>query len=382
VRILIYTDAVYREHDGQVSGEIAFTLYAAALAGPQTEVTLVGRLDRESGPGPYPLPSEVRFHALPHYASLTEPVTVLRSLFASLRSFWRALDDADAAWLFGPYLHALLFALLALGRRRRVVLGVRQNFPAYVRSRRPGVRWMHLAADVLEAVWRALARFEPVVVVGPELAREYRHSPRLLNIAVSMIGAGDIALGREAAATRNYDGPLRLLSVGRIDQEKNPLLLADVLAGLRAEDPRWGLVICGDGALQGELEARLHELGVSEFAEFRGHVPLNRGLLEIYRTSHVFLHVSLTEGMPQVLGEAFASGTPSVATAVGGVAEAAGGAAVLIPPADAAAAVAAIRRLAADGALRDELTAEGFRRAEGQTREDELRRVLQCIEGD
>ena len=45
--------------------------------------------------------------------------------------------------------------------------------------------------------------------------------------------------------------------------------------------------------------------------------------------------MSWTEGLPQVLFEAFAAGTPVVATAVGGVPEAVGDAALLIPPGDA-----------------------------------------------
>src|SRR5207245_1791237 len=82
---------------------------------------------------------------------------------------------------------------------------------------------------------------------------------------------------------------------------------------LLARGCRWRLVVCGDGPLRGELERRLTELGVSHRAELRGYVPINGGLLEVYRSSHAFLHVSLTEGFPQVLGEAFASRLPVVA---------------------------------------------------------------------
>ena len=148
-------------------------------------------------------------------------------------------------------------------RRKQLVLGVRQDFPAYVRSRRPTRRWMHVSADLLERSWRLLARRAPVVVVGPELERHYRHAPAVLQIAVSLITADDVDAG-ERAASRPYDGELSVLSVGRIDREKNPLLLADVLAQLRNDDPRWRLVVCGEGPMADVLQARLRELGLAD----------------------------------------------------------------------------------------------------------------------
>jgi glycosyltransferase involved in cell wall biosynthesis len=374
----LYTDTVYRERDGVVHGEIAFTLFVGALASVADEVTVVGRLDPHAGPAHYPLPPQARFVALPYYSSLSRPLRVISTLFRSLRIYWRALDDTDAAWLFGPYLHAQLFALIAAARRRRVVLGVRQDFPAYVRGRRPGVRWMHLAADALESSWRLLARRCRVVVVGPALASQYSRVMRLLVLTVSLISEEDIAAG-EAAAARSYDGELTLLSVGRLDEEKNPLLLADILHALRRDGSPWRLIVCGDGDLRSALMDRLAALGVAEAADIRGHVPLHTGLLELYRASHAFVHVSWTEGFPQVLTEAFASGVPVVATAVGGVPDAVDGAALLVPPGDSAAAAAAVVRVASDATLRGRLVQAGFAHAHQHTLERELERVTQFI---
>jgi glycosyltransferase involved in cell wall biosynthesis len=239
---------------------------------------------------------------------------------------------------------------------------------------------MHRAADLLELAWRLLARRAPVVVVGPELERHYRHAPAVLQIAVSLVTEADVEAG-EQAAKRPYDGDLSVLSVGRIDREKNPLLLADVLAELRATDPRWKLVVCGEGPLADGLEARLRGLGLSDHAEVRGYVPIDGGLLDLYRGSHAFLHVSLTEGVPQVLIEAFASGLPVVATAVGGVAEAAGESALLIPPRDASAAAQALTRIALEPELRGSLIRQGLTLARRHTMDAEIARVAAFIGG-
>jgi glycosyltransferase involved in cell wall biosynthesis len=378
VRLLAFTDYVYRQRRGVVYGERAFALFLGGLSTHVDELTIVGRLDPAAGPCHYALPSSVKFVAIPHYSSLTRPADVCRSLIGSVRRFWTALEGTDGVWMLGPYPHAIAFALITLMRRKRLVLGVRQDFPRYVRNRRPARPWMHRAADLLEAGWRLLARTSPVVVVGSELGRQYRHAPALLNISVSLITPADVAAGRDAA-NRSYDGELTILSVGRLDPEKNPLLLADVLALLRADDPRWKLLVCGEGPLDGDLRERLDERGVSDHAEIRGYVPVDGGLLDLYRTAHAFLHVSFTEGVPQVLIEAFASGVPVVAPAVGGVSEATEGAALLIPPADAPAAAAALRRLVADATLRAQMLDAGFHSAERHTLDAECARVISFI---
>jgi glycosyltransferase involved in cell wall biosynthesis len=379
MRLVVFTDYVYHRADGRVYAERAFALFIAALAEHVDTLTIVGRLAPGESTSHYMLPDEVEFVALPHYTSLMRPLSVFGSLIRSVRRYDKALSRADAAWLLGPYPHALAFAWLTRLRRRRLVLGVRQDFPVYIRSRRPDRRWAHLAADGMEALWRRLARRSPVVVVGADLARQYAGAAAVLEMTVSMVTEQDVAAG-ERAAHRPYDGELTILSVGRLESEKNPLLLADALASLRADgDHRWRLVVCGDGPLKEPLTQRCRELGVADAVVLRGYVPIDGGLLEAYRQAHVFLHVSFTEGQPQVLTEAFASGVPIVATAVGGVAAAAVGAAVLIPPADVEAAAAAVRRVIDDGDLRAELVNEGLRRARSQTRDAEVARVADFI---
>jgi glycosyltransferase involved in cell wall biosynthesis len=182
----------------------------------------------------------------------------------------------------------------------------------------------------------------------------------------------------EAVERRRYDGEIRILSVGRLEQEKNPLLLADVLSRLHAQDDRFRLVICGEGPLQEELAERLRDLGVADAAEFRGYVPWE-DLMEIYRASHVLLHVSWTEGLPQVLYEAFAARLPTVATAVGGVPAAAAGCAELIPPGDADAAVQALLRVVGQPELRRRLTDDAAERVRARTVEAEAARVTSFL---
>jgi glycosyltransferase involved in cell wall biosynthesis len=380
MRLGIYDDDTYKSDATGVSGERSFVRFMTSLRPHVDRLVVAGRLDPEPGRSHYPFGDEVEFVALPYYTSLTHPFQVLRSLIGSALRFWRMLDSVDTVWLLGPYIHAIGFALLALLRGRRVVLGVRQDLPRYVRSRHPNAWWVHVAADILEIVFRALARWLPVVVVGPDLAERYAHARRLLELTVSLVPAADVIAESEALA--RTAGPVRrVLSVGRLDREKNPLLLLDVIAALRESDPEWRLVIVGDGPLRVQIEARAEELGLTDVVDVRGYIPIDGELPLLYDSSDAFLHVSWTEGVPQVLFEAFAAGLPVVATDVGGVARAVDGAALLVAPGDALAAVSALRRMAGEESLRRSLVRQGLQRVRKHTLEVETRRLALFLEG-
>jgi glycosyltransferase involved in cell wall biosynthesis len=379
VRLAVYTDYVYTREGDAVYAERAFALFLAGLAEHVERLVIVGRLSPRSGASHYRLPASVEFVALPHYSSLVNVRESAPAMVRSLGRFWRVLRGVDTAWLLGPYMLSVLFGGLAALRRRRVALGVRQDLPRYVRSRHPGTRWVYAAALTLEGIYRALARRWPVVVVGPQLARNYSRAGRVLPITVSLVPSAQIASEAEIAA-RSYDGPeLVALSVGRLEREKNPLLLADVLAALRSLDPRWRLVIAGEGPLEGDLRERLRSLGVEEAADVPGYVPIDGGLPELYRSSHAFLHVSWTEGLPQVLFESFAAGLPVVATEVGGVPAAVGDAALLVPPGDASRPAEELARVGRDADLRARLVTAGLARVREHTLEAETRRVAEFL---
>ena len=380
-RLVIYTDFSYRVREGAVTAQLPFALFINALASDGVQVTVAGRHDR-AGEGPYPfkLNPAIEFIDLPGYSSLANPISVGRALYTTMRRFARRTAKADAVWLFGPHPFALGFAAIARRRRQPVILGVRQDLPALIAMRRPDQRWMRWSAQLLEGTYRALSRRCATVVVGPDLAKTYSSARRLLNLPISLVSASQI-VDRETIERRSYDGELVAVSVGRLDPEKNPLLLADVLAELRRRDPRWRLEVYGQGALAGELGERFEQLGLAEHAQLRGYLPVDGGLLDVYRSSHALLHVSWTEGVPQVLFEAFAAGLPVVATAVGGVTEAAGEAAILVPAGEAEAPARGLETVGRDAAVREALIAAGLERVTELTLENQARRATEFVTG-
>jgi glycosyltransferase involved in cell wall biosynthesis len=118
-------------------------------------------------------------------------------------------------------------------------------------------------------------------------------------------------------ATGSPDG--RCLGfLGRLVEQKNPLLLLDVLDALRAEEYR--LAIIGDGPLLDELRRRTAALALNDRVEFVGSLPRAQALDRL-RSVDVLLMPSRWEGMPLAALEAMVMGVPVVASAVGGLRE-------------------------------------------------------------
>jgi glycosyltransferase involved in cell wall biosynthesis len=379
-RLAVFCDFSYRRDGDVITAELPFSLFLEALARHFSAVTLIGRLDPTGTRFPYELRG-IELEPLPYYASGADLSAVMRALPAAVRRFWAVLARVDVVWVLGPNPpQATVFALLALARRKRLVLGVRQQLPRLIRHRHPGHPHVWAAAWVLEQMFRLLGRVAGVVVVGPELAREYRHSRRLHTALISLLSDDDVAAASDDH--RDYGaGALRLLSVGRLDPEKNPLLMADILRDALRTDPRWRLEVCGDGSLAEALQARAAELGVGKRLIMHGHIGFGEPLWALYRSSHALLHVSLTEGMPQVLLEAFAARLPVVATAVGGVPEMAGGRGLLIPTRDARAGAAALERLLDDPAERARHVEAGVTYVREHTLEAETARLAAFLDG-
>lgn len=145
------------------------------------------------------------------------------------------------------------------------------------------------------------------------------------------------------------DRPVRILFVGGdFDRKGGPLLLECMRAGL-AEHCELHLVTKQPVAPTPRVHVHA-DLG-----------PNDPRLIALYRDADIFALPTYADCLSVVAGEAMAAGLPVVTTTVGAQAEAVrdGSSGVLIPPGDAAALGRALRRLAADPALRRAMGREG-----------------------
>lgn len=379
LRIGVYTDYTYHQTDGGTYAERAFAVFLNQLADHFASFKIIGRLDPSPGRARYRLAEKIEFVPLPFYGRLTQLGAVARATGRAMAAFWRAIDDLDVVWLLGPHPFVFGFGAMAWLRGRGVVLGVRQDSVNYMRWRHPGKRWHLRAARLMEWSFIQLGRFAPVVAVGPDIAARYgKSADQVLSIAVSLIRPDQLR-DPSLALEKDYSGPLTVLSVGRLDAEKNPLLLVETIAKLHDQDERWRLVICGEGDLEQEMRLRVSELGLDEVVSWRGYLPVDDGLSAAYDSAHFLLHVSWTEGLPQILLEAFAHCLPVVATDVGGIQAAFGDVVKLVPPGDLLAPAESLAELADDPDERRELVVRARAKIEQFTIGKETARLADFV---
>ena len=144
--------------------------------------------------------------------------------------------------------------------------------------------------------------------------------------------------------------PLRVATVGRLVPKKGFPHLIDAVASLGVPVE---LDIAGGGELHDDLAAQIERLGLSDRVRLVGPLTQNE-VSDLIRSAHVFVAPCIPaddgniDGLPTVVLEAMAIGTPVIATSVSGLPEVVrdGVTGILTEPGDVPALAEALTRLA------------------------------------
>ncbi len=164
-------------------------------------------------------------------------------------------------------------------------------------------------------------------------------------------------------------GPLRVLCVGTLHEVKGQAHLVEACRLLVAQGVDVACVLVGDGPDGPMLARRVQAAGLGGRvrlvgARTREQVSAELAAADVLVAPSVPTRAGRREGIPVVLMEAMSSGLAVVASDLSGIPELVEHdvSGLLVAPGDAAGLAAALRRLAADPALRGRLGAAGRRR--------------------
>ena len=141
--------------------------------------------------------------------------------------------------------------------------------------------------------------------------------------------------------------PATLLAVGSLSKRKGFDYLVRAAQELRAQGQDVKVEFVGDGEERSALQRLATNLGLADRVIFRGWQPF-AAVRDAMNRATILVHPSdgLGDGLPNVVREAMALGTPVVASAVAGIPDALrDGCGVLVPPKDVHALAGEIARL-------------------------------------
>jgi glycosyltransferase involved in cell wall biosynthesis len=206
------------------------------------------------------------------------------------------------------------------------------NHPEEIRSPHSDVRWHGLSGLHDYLLVNQLRDASAVVSVDPRTPEwvEARLPDLKGHVLYQNQWADPIVFHNTDAETRNRERlELRaklgaaadakvVLFVGRLELQKDPILLLEAFARLQSWQSNTWLAVVGKGRLEGYIGARARELGIGERVGLLGAEP-REDLPRLYRGTDVLICTSGFEAGPLTVIETLACGTPVVSLNVGQV---------------------------------------------------------------
>jgi glycosyltransferase involved in cell wall biosynthesis len=186
------------------------------------------------------------------------------------------------------------------------------------------------ASRTLYRVWSiALSRYDAVVIFShhqKEILARYGVSSERIHVIPNAV---DTTLFRPGAPTykRELNADVLMVYCGRLDPEKNVATLLQAISDLEPP-PSYKTVIVGNGV---EFD-RLRSQFAGETVVFAGLIEDLDALIRILQSGDIFVLPSEVEGLSIAMLEAMACEIATIATDVGGDAEALEGAGIVIDP--------------------------------------------------
>jgi glycosyltransferase involved in cell wall biosynthesis len=326
MRVLFYSSIFPRPWNLTLGIYCFHACRALAELGHEVRVVSPRSWLERSGPAkPMPGLSELDVE----YPTYVYPPRILQSSYdrfmalSSRRAVRRQMDELRPECVLSYWAHPDGAVAAQVARAARIPSAVIVGgSDVLVLARHPGSRQ--------RSVVRALHANDAIITVGRDLADVVEGlgiPSRKVHVIYQGVDTALFSPGSSIDARRRLaiaESGKALVAVGSLLPVKGIDVLLQSMARLHDADGALRLYLVGDGASRGDLEAQAARLGLTDVVRFVGKVA-QRDLPDWYRAADLTVLASRSEGVPNVLRESMACGTPFVATRVGGVHEIAEG---------------------------------------------------------
>ena len=154
--------------------------------------------------------------------------------------------------------------------------------------------------------------------VSLEVFKKYKFYPfikkKVINIKNPIDTQKITSMSEKAECKEKYD----IVFLGRLSDEKNPMLFLDVLSSLKDNDINFSAVMIGDGILREQVNRMIYTKKLQKNVTLKGFMNNPYGILG---NSKVLCVTSKWEGFGLVAVEAISLGIPVVSTSVGAISQ-------------------------------------------------------------
>jgi len=155
-----------------------------------------------------------------------------------------------------------------------------------------------------------------IILYSPNLIKEWnleKYKDKILIAHEHFLDFSKFEIKKKLSERNNLAG-----YIGRLSEEKGVLNFVRAIPEILKERNDMEFLICGDGQLRDEIEKYISEKNLNDKVKLAGWIPHEK-LPDYLNESKLLVLPSYTEGLPNIMLEAMACGTPVLATPVGAI---------------------------------------------------------------
>jgi len=242
---------------------------------------------------------------------------VFRYILTQFRISWRILKLSKNVnfWVFYISDSSIMPMITAKIIKKKVVLALGGHIEKETELRENYIyrnlsRLLNILKKINLELSDCIVLYSPRLIMGWELEK-YRNKIHIAH--EHFLDFGKFKIKKEFCERGEFVG-----YIGRFSKEKGTMNFVKAISKILEERDTVRFLIGGNGQLQDEIETHLEENNLKDKVKLVGWIPHEK-LVEYLNNLKLIVLPSYTEGLPNILLEAMACGTPVLATSVGAI---------------------------------------------------------------
>lgn len=157
----------------------------------------------------------------------------------------------------------------------------------------------------------------PLIVVSNALGHDIRNFTKIEDLPFAVV-PNIVDEKSFYFKEKNKNNPFTFCSINNWSPMKNPVLLIDAFNLLQDKYPNTRLMLAGSGSLDETIKERVRTLGLTEKVSVKGRIAMEE-VADLLHNSNAYCQSSNYETFSAICIEALATGTPVIATNIGGM---------------------------------------------------------------